>query len=877
MTGNDRSGDGSAGDDRDRWRMTGDDAADTLARDLLTAFGAEGRDETDVLRRAVRAVAAGVGSTNDDVRKWFLDGPEIPEWAKDRQIAAGQRFFARWPMPIATALFCASLPTAYASRHGAAVLVATSRLSDRDHVKRRLAETGRLVFDVMDPTRTADAALVAGLPRPSRRRGRGPAVARPGVVDPAVVDPSVARPAVDPTGDDDRGRLLDGPGTAADVLPLHRGSQAYLSVRGVRLLHAVVRQALQSRPDEPWPEERGVPINQEDLLGTLMTFTVTVLDALDRLGVTVTPADADAYFHTWRVVGAQLGIDEAILPETLEDARVVAADLARRHLGPSADGRRLVGELVHQMRLAMPVGCRDLPATLIHQLVPDVARLLHLPRPGWGWSTAVDGVCTTIRLARRVPRVRERIAAGPGAVVGRSILQLFMDREEAIGYPAYRLDVGQVLAQVRRPGLRATARRVARGSRRDGEADRPGLDRPAPLELPTPLDLPVAPLDPLSEEALATLPDAVSLPISVDDVRRIASEGFTLTEDVARLLQRNRSITTGYADLSRQLAHLIAGGEARDANWCTFASWSSMTIGTLLDDLLPGAVLELVAGGPEGSSAPGVLLEGLVHRAMRREDGAAFRTLAAGNRAVFLEVGLSVATFVSHFGDVASTGDRVIHDREDAWAGYWAAVRRQLEAFTALDVSWMLTETPAPDDLHLGLRQYFEALTEPDPHLRSERVLAGNILLGAYEQRRVDGYVWAAMALFTDDAVQRLLCEGSGELDGPRRLPNRLFARLMTRRMQLRLPDGEMFEIGAPVRPPIDPADRWPALATDDGIRLPLLQALVAQYRLGTRHGRGRGCGDWTSFEQRMRTIGSLFRSRQRQHSMFDDPLAGQD
>ena len=53
----------------------------------------------------------------------------------------------------------------------------------------------------------------------------------------------------------------------------------------VRLMHAAVRHLLTHDPARPWEEDLGVPINQEDLAGTLMTFSCLVLEGLGRLGI----------------------------------------------------------------------------------------------------------------------------------------------------------------------------------------------------------------------------------------------------------------------------------------------------------------------------------------------------------------------------------------------------------------------------------------------------------------------------------------------------------------------------------------------------------------------------------------------------------------
>jgi hypothetical protein len=45
------------------------------------------------------------------------------------------------------------------------------------------------------------------------------------------------------------------------------------------------------------------------------------------------------------------------------------------------------------------------------------------------------------------------------------------------------------------------------------------------------------------------------------------------------------------------------------------------------------------------------------------------------------------------------------------------------------------------------------------------------------------------------------------------------------------------------------------------------------RYQLATGPRPYRGARNWTSFDQRMRTIGTLFRLRQRQADLFDAPF----
>jgi hypothetical protein len=254
---------------------------------------------------------------------------------------------------------------------------------------------------------------------------------------------------------------------------------------------------------------------------------------------------------------------------------------------------------------------------------------------------------------------------------------------------------------------------------------------------------------------------------------------------------------------------------------------------------------------------------------MLRSNASSFRILAAGNRLVFLEIGMAGATFLELFPKrAAAAGDA----GEELWTAFWTTIEAQLEELSLLDPSWMLTPSPPPDPFRLGFRQYFEAMRTDDPHLRSQRVLAGNLLLGAYEQHRLDGYIWAALALFSKRAMRKLICDRTGRVGGVRRWPSNVYAWLMTRRMTLQLP-GEVLDVDEPVPPPPRREDRWHELDTDADVTLPVLQALITRYQLAAGGHRDRGARNWTSYDQRMSTIGNLFRQRQRQADLLRPPF----
>ncbi len=161
--------------------------------------------------------------------------------------------------------------------------------------------------------------------------------------------------------------------------PQGRGTAAILKVR---LMHAAIRHLI-AESGRPWSTETlGVPVNQEDLAGTLMTFSVVILEALPKLGVELTTAEAEAWLHLWQVAGHLLGVRPDVVPRDVAEGAELMELIRARQWARSADGVELGRALVALMQEAVPGQLFDgLPVALIRRLAGDhAADLLELPR-----------------------------------------------------------------------------------------------------------------------------------------------------------------------------------------------------------------------------------------------------------------------------------------------------------------------------------------------------------------------------------------------------------------------------------------------------------------------------------------------------------------
>lgn len=252
---------------------------------------------------------------------FFEASKTLPSWADPKLIAEGERFFSRYGMLCVLVLICKSLPECYAGWRGAQVLYSTGRMNEKRGYRAGLAH--RIV-------ETAQFILDV-----------------------------MAEGGLGPEG---------------------RGMR---TTQKIRLIHASIRYYL--RKYEWDTETLGEPINQEDLAGTLLSFSVATLDGLAILNFDISRQEEEAYLHVWKVVGYVLGIDESLLPADIDDARELWRVIRQRqHVlneNKAEGGRELTKSLSDFIAQMLPGGSDGrLPLYLMRTLLDDnVAKILDLP------------------------------------------------------------------------------------------------------------------------------------------------------------------------------------------------------------------------------------------------------------------------------------------------------------------------------------------------------------------------------------------------------------------------------------------------------------------------------------------------------------------
>lgn len=171
---------------------------------------------------------------------------------------------------------------------------------------------------------------------------------------------------------------------------LSPGGHGIRSAQKVRLMHASIRQFILNDPKwrDRWDPEWGVPINQEDLAGTLMTFSIQILEGFKRFRIVVSPAEQEAYLHAWRVIGHLMGVRADLIPANIAEGYDLAYTILDRQKGRSAAGIDLTKALLGFMEGKLAKGLRGLPAVLMRRCVDkDVAAMLEIPP--WNWTAVL--------------------------------------------------------------------------------------------------------------------------------------------------------------------------------------------------------------------------------------------------------------------------------------------------------------------------------------------------------------------------------------------------------------------------------------------------------------------------------------------------------
>ena len=218
------------------------------------------------------------------------------------------------------------------------------------------------------------------------------------------------------------------------------GAPGWVAAARVRLMHAQIRRMLRVSPR--WDSAAwGEPINQVDMAGTTLLFSLVLVDGLRMLGFRLAREECEDVLHLWRIGGSILGVDPELLCATEPEARVLWELLESTQAPPDADSAALAAALlegpVHEARTAEERARaeRFLPVAygIGRYLVGDrYADALGYPRTPWRFAApALRALISgTGRLVGRLPGI-DRLALEAGVRYWRRTVEVGLGGREA--------------------------------------------------------------------------------------------------------------------------------------------------------------------------------------------------------------------------------------------------------------------------------------------------------------------------------------------------------------------------------------------------------------------------------------------------------------
>jgi hypothetical protein len=245
------------------------------------------------------------------VKAYFKEHSKLPDWADPKLLLTGQDVYRRYGLEVAMLLLYLSLPAAYSCANGAKVLVKTGRLTERQHGK-----LDRLNYRLLETSQ-----FVINVMQPGAFQGNADGI---------------------------------------------------VTTLKIRLIHAAIRHFIREKGD--WnTDEWGEPINQEDMAGTLMSFSSLILHGLENMGAELSPEEQEGYFHCWRVTGHLMGLDPRLIPKDYADGLKMGFQIIGHQSKKSPEGQLLVSSLVDYVNdiLPFPIFKGLLPVVLINYFIGE--------------------------------------------------------------------------------------------------------------------------------------------------------------------------------------------------------------------------------------------------------------------------------------------------------------------------------------------------------------------------------------------------------------------------------------------------------------------------------------------------------------------------
>lgn len=329
----------------------------------------------------------------------YYDPMPCPDWVDVTKLEVAQGLWKENSLLMLGILYAASLPACYLMKNGIPALYQTAKLKDSKYVFQRIYETGLMLDAVMSPgglnlvhdvMPDSDEVFLKSLQDSvgGEWEKQGEEFVQKSKPDTGKSDEEIQETAK--TGF-----------RVAAAQKSYLWGRGYIAAKKVRMLHASMRFMLmnpgvmkprgkgseamadkfaKAHGSTPWPaEELGVPVNQEDLAFTLLTFSYLIPRGLEKIGGKISLEEKEAFLHLWRVVGHIMGLREDLMTDDWDEARKLYKRIHKLQAGSSPEGIALTEAVMGFLKAYLPNAfgiSKRIPVTLIGaQMGPDAELL----------------------------------------------------------------------------------------------------------------------------------------------------------------------------------------------------------------------------------------------------------------------------------------------------------------------------------------------------------------------------------------------------------------------------------------------------------------------------------------------------------------------
>ncbi len=342
----------------------------------------------------------------------YYDPMPAPDWVDVTKLEMAADLWKANSLAMLGVLYAASLPACYLMKRGIPALYQTAKLKDQKYVFQRIYETGLMLDAVMSPggielvqdvMPDADDVFLRSL-----NTSQGGEWEQQGDKFVKRASGFESSPAPVLTGAAAEGAKEKQNTSARCEFRVAAGRRSflwgkgYIAAKKVRMLHASMRFMLlnpqlmvpTNAPSdsvaeglakahsigEPWKsEELGVPVNQEDLAFTLLTFSYLIPRGLEMIGCELKPEQKDAFLHLWRVVGHIMGLRDDLMTDQWAEAEKLYQRIHRLQAGSSPQGIALTEAVMGFLKTYLPDAfgiSKRMPVALIAAQMGTDAKLL---------------------------------------------------------------------------------------------------------------------------------------------------------------------------------------------------------------------------------------------------------------------------------------------------------------------------------------------------------------------------------------------------------------------------------------------------------------------------------------------------------------------